>query len=60
MRLSWPRDEIDDRLYGIMRDIHQACLVHGRREDGTISSDNGTKLAGFIKVADAMLTQGVV
>lgn len=60
MRLSWPRDEVDDRLHGIMRGIHQACLVHGRREDGTISYVNGANLAGFIKVADAMLAQGVV
>ena len=60
MRLSWPRDEVDDRLHGIMRGIHQACLAHGRREDGTISYVNGANLAGFIKVADAMLAQGVV
>ncbi len=60
MRLSWPRDEVDDRLHSIMRGIHQACLVHGQREDGTISYVNGANLAGFIKVADAMLAQGVV
>jgi len=60
MRLSWPRDEVDDRLHSIMRGIHQACLVHGQREDGTISYVNGANIAGFIKVADAMLAQGVV
>ncbi|HMM47478.1 MAG TPA: NADP-specific glutamate dehydrogenase [Thiobacillaceae bacterium] len=60
MRLSWPREEVDERLRGIMHGIHQACLAHGAREDGSISYVNGANLAGFIKVADAMLAQGVV
>ncbi|MFA7290965.1 MAG: NADP-specific glutamate dehydrogenase [Rhodocyclaceae bacterium] len=60
MRLSWPREEVDARLHGIMRSIHDACLQHGRRPDGTISYVNGANVAGFVKVADAMLAQGVI
>ena len=60
MRLSWSRDEVDARLLQIMRDIHTACLRYGRREDGTLSYVDGANLAGFVKVADAMLAQGVV
>lgn len=60
MRLSWPREEVDARLLGIMQGIHQACLEHGQREDGSINYVDGANLAGFIKVADAMLAQGVI
>jgi glutamate dehydrogenase (NADP+) len=60
MRLSWSRDEVDARLLQIMQDIHSACLQYGRREDGTLSYVDGANLAGFVKVADAMLAQGVV
>ncbi len=60
MRLSWSRDEVDARLLQIMRDIHSACLQYGRREDGTLSYVDGANVAGFVKVADAMLAQGVV
>ncbi|MDP2256558.1 MAG: NADP-specific glutamate dehydrogenase [Polaromonas sp.] len=60
MRLSWSHDEVDARLLQIMQDIHSACLQYGRREDGTLSYVDGANLAGFVKVADAMLAQGVV
>ena len=60
MRISWPREEIDARLHSIMCDIHDACLRHGRRADGTISYVDGANIAGFVKVADAMLAQGVI
>ncbi|MFZ2386353.1 MAG: NADP-specific glutamate dehydrogenase [Polaromonas sp.] len=60
MRLSWSRDEVDARLLQIMRDIHGACLQYGRRDDGTFSYIDGANVAGFVKVADAMLAQGVV
>ena len=60
MRLSWSRDEVDTRLHGIMRDIHTACLQHGRRADGTFSYVDGANIAGFVKVAEAMLAQGVI
>ena len=60
MRLSWPREEVDGRLHGIMRAIHDACVQHGTRADGSISYVNGANIAGFVKVADAMLAQGVI
>jgi len=60
MRLSWPREEVDQRLHSIMVGIHDACVAHGRRADGTVSYVNGANIAGFVKVADAMLAQGVV
>lgn len=59
-RLAWPRQEVDQRLFQIMRGIHQACLEYGRREDGSISYIQGANIAGFVKVADAMIAQGVV
>ncbi|WP_395691216.1 NADP-specific glutamate dehydrogenase [Piscinibacter sp.] len=60
MRLSWGREEVDARLHDIMRDIHEACLRHGKRADGRISYVDGANVAGFVKVAEAMLAQGVV
>ena len=60
MRLAWGRDEVDTRLHDIMRGIHDACVRHGRRADGSVSYVAGANVAGFVKVADAMLTQGVV
>jgi len=60
MRLAWDRDEVDGRLRGIMRSIHEACLSHGRRADGSISYVDGANVAGFVRVADAMLAQGVI
>ncbi|MES2843052.1 MAG: NADP-specific glutamate dehydrogenase [Pseudomonadota bacterium] len=60
MRISWPRDEVDTRLHTIMVGIHEACLVHGRRADGSVSYADGANIAGFVKVADAMLAQGVI
>ena len=60
MRLSWDRAEVDGRLHGIMRSIHEACLRHGKCTDGSISYVDGANVAGFVKVADAMLAQGVV
>ena len=60
MRLSWTREEVDHRLHLIMRDIHEACVTHGRRADGAVSYVNGANIAGFVKVAEAMLAQGVI
>ena len=60
MRLSWTRDEVDARLLEIMRGIHRACLQYGKRADGRISYIDGANVAGFVKVAEAMLAQGVV
>ncbi len=57
-RLHWTRDEVDAKLHAIMRDIHQNCVHHGS-EAGKVNYLNGANIAGFVKVADAMLAQGV-
>ncbi|WP_374668717.1 NADP-specific glutamate dehydrogenase [Ramlibacter sp.] len=59
MRLSWPREEVDARLLTIMRGIHAACVRHGERDNGTVSYVDGANIAGFVKVAEAMIAQGV-
>jgi glutamate dehydrogenase (NADP+) len=60
MRLNWPRDEVDRRLRDIMVGIHDACIEHGGRPDRSVSYVDGANIAGFVRVADAMLAQGVV
>ena len=60
MRLVWTREEVDARLLEIMQGIHRVCLQYGTREDGTVSYADGANIAGFVKVADAMLQQGVI
>ena len=60
MRLSWTREEVDNKLMGIMRDIHAICVKYGSKENGYINYVDGANIGGFIKVADAMLAQGVV
>ncbi|MBS0545291.1 MAG: NADP-specific glutamate dehydrogenase [Proteobacteria bacterium] len=60
MRLSWTREEVDARLQEIMLGIHAACLKYGKRDDGTVSYADGANVAGFVKVAEAMLAQGVI
>lgn len=59
IRMSWSREEVDAKLYGIMKDIHEACVKHGRK-NGSIDYVRGANIAGFVKVADSMLDQGVV
>ena len=59
MRLNWTRKEVDGRLHQIMKDIHEACVVYGQ-ENESVNYVKGANVAGFIKVADAMLDQGVV
>ena len=59
LRYSWSRDEVDSKLKEIMNDIHKSCLIHGE-EKGWVDYEKGANIAGFIKVADAMLAQGVV
>ncbi|HZO16336.1 MAG TPA: glutamate dehydrogenase, partial [Polyangiaceae bacterium] len=58
--INWPREEVDSRLHQIMRSIHAACVKHGSEKDGFVNYVRGANVAGFIKVADAMLDQGVV
>jgi len=60
MRLKWSAEEVDERLKGIMADIHQACVKYGTEEDGYINYVKGANIAGFIKVATAMAEQGLV
>lgn len=60
MRLSWSHSEVDLRLREIMKDIHGNCVRHGERNDGTVNYVEGANIAGFVKVADAMLAQGVL
>ncbi|MFQ6614104.1 MAG: NADP-specific glutamate dehydrogenase, partial [Fidelibacterota bacterium] len=59
MRLSWSREEVDQKLHSIMKSIHSACVPHGG-DDNYVDYVKGANIAGFIKVADAMLDQGVV
>ena len=60
MHLCWPADEVDARLHRIMADIHAQCVKYGRQPDGYINYMKGANIAGFMKVARAMLAQGVV
>ncbi|MCP4931907.1 MAG: NADP-specific glutamate dehydrogenase [Candidatus Marinimicrobia bacterium] len=59
MRISWSREDVDQKLHGIMKSIHTACVDHGKIDEYT-DYVKGANIAGFIKVADAMLDQGVV
>jgi len=59
-RLSWTREEVDLRLKTIMKDIHKNCVKHGTSPDGYVDYVKGANIAGFVKVADAMLAQGHV
>lgn len=60
LKLSWPREEVDARLRDIMKRIHSSCVEWGRKPDGHVDYVDGANIAGFLKVADAMLDQGVV
>ena len=60
LRLSWSREEVDARLKDIMEDIHDSCVQYGKKDDGSIDYITGANIAGFVKVADAMLAQGIV
>ena len=60
LRLSWTSEEVENRLRGIMQHIHEECMKYGRKENGTIDYVHGANLAGFVRVADAMLAEGHV
>ena len=60
MKMNWTKDEVDAKLHQIMHSIHVACITYGIQEDGYINYVKGANIAGFIKVADAMLDLGVV
>ncbi|AZQ60011.1 NADP-specific glutamate dehydrogenase [Maribacter sp. MJ134] len=60
LRISWSREEVDQRLKDIMEDIHDSCVKYGKDDDGYCNYVKGANIAGFVKVADAMLAQGVI
>jgi glutamate dehydrogenase (NADP+) len=60
LRISWTREEVDERLKDIMANIHNNCLDYGMEENGYCNYVKGANIAGFVKVADAMLAQGVI
>lgn len=59
-KLAWTREEVDAKLHHIMRSIHESCVKHGTRDDGTVDYVKGANVAGFLKVANAMLDQGII
>ncbi|MEI6694604.1 MAG: NADP-specific glutamate dehydrogenase [Bacteroidota bacterium] len=60
MRLSWTRERVDQELHNIMINIHKTCVKYGKEADGTINYVKGANIGGFVKVADAMMAQGLV
>tara|TARA_B100001057_G_scaffold202068_1_gene202883 strand:- start:1543 stop:2898 length:1356 start_codon:yes stop_codon:yes gene_type:complete len=60
LRLSWSSKEVDEKLQNIMKEVHESCVKYGKQENGSIDYVKGANLAGFVKVADAMIDQGVV
>jgi glutamate dehydrogenase (NADP+) len=60
LRMTWSEEEVDRQLQGIMESIHDACVRYGKNEDGTVDYVRGANIAGFVRVADAMLAQGIV
>jgi glutamate dehydrogenase (NADP+) len=60
MKLGWPRDEVDKRLHQIMQAIHETCKKYGTQPDGYVDYVKGANIAGFLKVANAMIDQGVI
>lgn len=60
MHYNWSAAEVDEKLHGIMKNIHQACVDHGTEKDGYVNYVKGANIAGFLKVAHAMLEQGII
>lgn len=60
LRYSWFTEKVDDRLRLIIKGIHETCMLYGREADGHINYEKGANIGGFVKVADAMIDQGVV
>ena len=60
LRINWTREEVDQKLHTIMKDIHESCVKYGTQDDGFVDYVKGANIAGFVKVADAMTAQGVV
>ncbi len=60
MKLQWTPKEVDEKLYEIMSNIHDACVKYGKRDDGYVDYVKGANVAGFLKVANAMIDQGLI
>ena len=60
LRMSWTSKEVDEKLHAIMVSIHEACVEYGKMENGSVDYVKGANIAGFVKVADSMIDQGVV
>ncbi len=60
MKMNWPMEEVDHRLHQIMKSIHSACAKYGTDSEGYVNYVKGANIAGFLKVANAMLDQGVI
>jgi glutamate dehydrogenase (NADP+) len=60
MKLSWSAEEVDEKLHSIMKNIHEACVKYGKDATGFVNYVKGANIAGFLKVADAMVEQGVI
>lgn len=60
MHLSWTHEEVDQRLLKIMRAIHETCLQYGQGSSNQVNYVDGANIAGFVRVADAMLAQGIL
>jgi glutamate dehydrogenase (NADP+) len=59
-RISWSAEEVDSKLHYIMENIHENCVKYGTEEDGYVNYVKGANIAGFMKVAKAMMAQGIV
>ena len=60
LRYNWSREEVDEKLREIMLSIHNSCIEHGKQKNGYVNYVKGANIAGFVKVADAMIAQGVI
>jgi len=60
MKINWSREEVDDRLHHIMTNIHESCVEHGTNGEGYIDYVRGANIAGFLKVANSMVDQGLI
>lgn len=60
IKLSWSQEEVDEKLKSIMKNIHESCVKYGTEPDGYINYVKGANVAGFMKVANAMMAQGII
>lgn len=60
LRLSWTRAEVEQRLKNIMANIHEQCVLYGSDEEGNVDYVQGANIAGFVKLADAVIAQGLI